>query len=96
MASKKFGSYTSVANTDSTLFTVPVGKAAVFNLNTCNKTTTACTVRISVGGDAIEYDTPLSANGVLERTGLIAGASEVISVRASIADVVFRAYGMEE
>ena len=96
MASKKFGSYTSVANTDSTLFTVPVGKAAVFNLNACNQTTTACTVRILVGGDAIEYDTPLSANGILERTGLIAGASEVISVRASIAGVVFRAYGMEE
>lgn len=96
MASKKLGSYISVANTDTTLFTVATGKAVVFNVNVCNTTATACTVRISIGGDAIEYDTPLSANGVLERTGLIAEASEVISVRASIAGVIFRAYGMEE
>ena len=96
MASKKLGSYTSVANIDTTLFTVATDKAVVFNLNVCNTTTTACTVRISIGGDAIEYDTPIGANGVLERTALIGQSTEVVSVRASINGVVFRAYGMEE
>lgn len=96
MASKKLGSCISVANTDTTLFTVATGKAVVFNVNVCNTTATACTVRISIGGDAIEYDTALAANGVLERTALIGSSTEVVSVRASIAGVVFRAYGMEE
>lgn len=96
MASKKLGSYVSVANTDTILFTVVTGKTVVFNLNVCNTTAIACTVRITIGGDAIEYDTPVAANGVLERTALIGESAEVISVRASVDGIVFRAYGMED
>ena len=96
MAAKKFGSYVSVANTDATLFTVGTGKAAVFNINVCNTTSSSCTVRISIGGDQLEYETTIGALSVLERTALVAQSAEVISVRASVNGVVFRAYGMEE
>lgn len=96
MANKKLGSATPAAATNTTLYTVPAMKSAVFNLNVCNTTAAAVSVRVSVGGDSIEYDASIPANGVLERTALIAEAGEVVSVRASATGVVFRAYGIEE
>ncbi len=96
MAGKKFGSHVSVANTNHDLFSVATGKVTSFTVNVCNTNNAAVTVRLSIGGDAIEHEETIPAYGTLERTGLIAEALEVISVRASAANVVFRAYGIEE
>ncbi len=96
MGGKKFGSLVSTANTDSDLYTVPSGKSTSMTINVCNTSTVATTVRISIGNDVIESATPLEPNGVLERTGLIAVENEIISVKASVDGVTFRAYGIEE
>lgn len=96
MASKKLGSAISVAGVPATVYTAPALKSAVFNINVCNTGTEVSLVTISVGGDVIEYNVPISIGGVLERTALIAGAGEAIIVTADKASVVTRIYGMEE
>ncbi len=96
MANKKLGSVVPSATIDTTLYTVPTDKSVVMNINVCNTTDTRVTVRISIGGNAIEYGAIIPENGVLERTALIAETNEVVSVWASSAGVVFRAYGIEE
>jgi hypothetical protein len=59
----------------------------------CNRnSTTAATIRIAVASSAspnpdeyIEYDTSLVASGVVERTGLVLAATQVLVVQVSSA-----------
>jgi hypothetical protein len=96
MAGTKFGSVVPTANTDTTLCTIATGTTATMTISVCNTNASAVTVNITIGGDIMEYGTSIVANGVLERTGLIAVSAEVITVRASSAGVTFRAYGIKE
>jgi hypothetical protein len=96
MANKKLGSVAPVVNTPTTVYTVPVGKSVVMNINVCNTGAGSAKVKISIGGDYVEYDTVIPTSGVLERTALIAEAGEVVSVTTDATGVVFRFYGIEE
>lgn len=91
------------AATNTSLYTVPSAKVGVFNVSLCNRGSTTVSVRIALSNsgtpgtsDYIEYDYPLIAGGVLERTGIVMDASKVLVVYATAANVSAVAWGYEE
>jgi hypothetical protein len=87
------------------IYTVAVGNTAVVSLSVVNTDpVTDAKVRVAITdatspslGDHVEYDvTVMAGGGVLERTGLVLGASDKLFFRSDIAGVVARAYGYEE
>ena len=102
MPSGLLGKAVLAANTDTSIYTVPATKAATVNVNVVNTSSGSITVRLSIGGavpvaaDYIEYDAIVPANGILERSGLVMSADEVLVARASATGISVRAYGFEE
>lgn len=102
MAGGKLGSASLTANTNTSIYTCPASTVATVNVNLTNRTTSAITVRLSIGAatpadaDYIEYDTSIPANGVLERSGLVMSAAEVLVARASATGISVRAFGFTE
>jgi len=102
MASGLLGKADLAATTDTSIYTVPESIVATVNINLVNRTAAAITIRLSIGAaspadeDFIEYDTSIPAYGVLERSGLVMGAAEVLVARASAVGVSIRAYGFTE
>jgi len=90
------------ANTDTSLYAVPDDTVATVNLNLCNRSAAAVSVRIAVhtgalsNADYLEYDSLIPARGLLERTGLAMSAGETLTVRASGTGISARAHGFEE
>lgn len=90
------------AATDTTIYTCPSSTFTVATVSICNRGTSDATVRVAVSGsgtpsnaDYLEFDTVLSAKGVLERTGIVLQAGKLIVVRSSATDVNAIAYGIE-
>jgi hypothetical protein len=102
MASGVLGKAALTAATDTSVYTVPAGKVTTVNVNMVNLGMDPVTVRLSIGSaapvaaDYIEYEAVLPAKGVLERSGLVMTAAEVLVARASAATVSVRAHGFEE
>lgn len=102
---KVLGQVNPSATTDTTLYTVPGSTETVIStISICNLAATAATYRIAVRPDGatlanvhyITYDASLPANDTAMITvGLTANASDVITVRASSASVVFGLFGSE-
>jgi hypothetical protein len=92
------------AASDTAMYTVASGNTSSFSINLVNTSSTlTAKVRIGIttGGsltaaDYIEYDTAIIPNGVLERTGLVAGPLDIVYVRSDLANVTARIYGYEE
>jgi hypothetical protein len=91
---------------DATLYTVPAATEAVIStLIVCNRGTAAATYRIAIrpgGGGAITdanyiaYEVSVGAlNSTTLTLGLTLEATDVITVRASSANVSFSAFGSE-
>lgn len=90
------------ATTLTTIYTVPTSTFAVASVNITNRNATSVDVRLALAAsdtpnaaDYIEYDVSIPANAVLERTGLVLGASQKIVVYSSDANVSVVAYGIE-
>lgn len=103
MATGILGQSAPSAATYTTLYTVPVSKTATFNVSVANTTTGTITARIAIAttgtpatSEFIEYDTPIVANGVLERGGIVANAGENVVVYSTVSGLSFTAYGYEE
>lgn len=102
MASGKLGTAALAATTNTDLYTVPAATVATVNINLCNRTTSAIKARIAIRSgtlaDAhyIEYDASVPPNGVLERTGIVVSASEIITCYASAVGLSARVHGFEE
>jgi hypothetical protein len=84
------------------VYTVPTGYYGVFNVSITNRNATPITIRVALAAtstpnvqDYLEYDTSIIANGVFERTGLVAQAGLNVVVYSSAANVGCTVYGIE-
>jgi hypothetical protein len=102
MATGILGGADLAAATNTTLYTVPADTFTVLTLSMVNRTAAIITARVSVSNTAtpansefIEYDVQITANGVLERTGIVMDAGKLLVVRTSAANVSAVCYGIE-
>lgn len=102
MATGRLGVQDLSATTNTTLYTCPSSTFAVVNVTICNRNATSVTVRLAIASSAtpgnseyIEYGTTIPANAVLERTGLVLAAGQLIVVYSSTTSVNAVAYGIE-
>jgi hypothetical protein len=102
MATGRLGIADLAAATNTTLYTVPASTFSVVTVNIVNRGASAATVRVAVSSSAtpadseyIEFDTSLSAKGVLERTGIVLDAGKLLVVRSSAIGVNAVVYGIE-
>lgn len=103
MANGILGQSAPTATTNTTVYTVPASTTSTFTVSICNTGSSAITARLAIAGTGtpgasewLEYDVSIPANGVLERTGLVAQASENVVVYVSAATAAISVYGFEE
>jgi hypothetical protein len=102
MASGRLGVQAIPATTNTTVYTVPTGIYSVFTVSITNRNSSAVRVRLALAAtgtpnaqDWLEYDVAIVANGVLERTGLVAQAGLNVVVYSDTANVGCTVYGIE-
>lgn len=102
MATGRLGVADLAAATNTTLYTVPASTFSVVTVSVCNRGASAAAIQIAVSATAtpaaseyIEFDTSLSAKGVLERTGVVMDAGKLLVVRSNSASVNAVVYGIE-
>lgn len=102
MATGILGTADLAANTNTTLYTVPVSTFSVVTVSICNRGAAAVDVRIAVSDsgtpaneDYLEFDSSVLAKGVLERTGIVLQAGKLIVCRSSATDVNVVVTGIE-
>jgi hypothetical protein len=102
MATGRLGVADLSAATNTTLYTVPASTFSVITVSVVNRGASSATIRIAIASSAtpadseyIEYDTSLSAKGVLERTGVVLDAGKLLVVRSNSASVNAVVYGIE-
>jgi len=104
MATGKLAGVDISAATVTNIYQVPDDPAvfAVATVSICNRGSVACTIQLAIGDTCpptvtayIEYETTLTANGVLERTGIVLAPGQYITGRSSAANVTFAVYGIE-
>lgn len=102
MATGRLGVANLAAATNTTLYTCPASTFSVVTVSVCNRGASAASIRIAVSASAspadseyLEFDTSLTAKGVLERTGIVLDAGKLIVVRSSAIDVNAVVYGIE-
>lgn len=102
---KVLGQSAPSATTDTTLYTAPAATEAVIStLVVCNRGASSATYRIAVRPDGatlanshyVAYDVSIAANSLVGLTlGMTVNAADVVTVRASTADLTFTAFGSE-
>jgi hypothetical protein len=93
------------ATTNTDVYTVGSGKqATVSTITVCNRSTTAATYRIAIrvagatiaNEDYIAYDAPIGSNDSVTWTiGVTLGATDVVTVYASTANLSVNIFGAE-
>ena len=104
MATGRLGTPTQLAaTTNTTIYTVPSGTYAVFNVSLTNISNSSVTVRLAMASSGtpstaewIEYDTVIVGKGVLERTGIVLDAGKNVVAWASAATSInVNVFGIE-
>lgn len=96
MATGRLGGTDLTTTSATSVYTCPVTTFSVVSISLCNRTASAVTVRIALTSsgstpattDYLEYDSSLSANGVLERTGIVMSAGNQLVVTAGTGNAV--------
>lgn len=104
-AYKVLGQEAPAATTDTTLYTVPSATETVIStIFICNRGTTAATYRVAIRPDGdtlanehyIAFDASVAAKeSIAITTGITLDAADVVTVRASTADLSFNVFGSE-
>jgi hypothetical protein len=102
MATGRLGVADLAAATNTSLYTCPASTFSVVTISVVNRGSTAASIRLAIASSSspsnaewIEYDTSLSAKGVLERTGLVIDAGKILVVYSSAVSVNAVCYGIE-
>jgi len=105
MASGLLGQTSPAAQVYTLAYTVPANNFTALSIAAVNRGTSQATVRIAISSvtpptspnnqEFIEFDSIIGSNGVLERTGLLASATNKIVVYASTANISFTVMGIE-
>jgi len=102
MASGRLGTPANLTATTNTTLYTNATTYAVCTVNILNRNTTAVTIRLGLSSSAtpglaewLEFDTVVPAAGVLERTGLVVGATQNLVAYASATGVTAMVYGIE-
>lgn len=102
MATGRLAGVDITAATYTEIYECPTTTFAVVTVSVCNRGSVPSDIRLTLSNqfpptnvDYIEFDTSLSAKGVLERTGIVLAAGQYISARSSSADVSIVVYGIE-
>ena len=102
MASGRLGKADLTAATLTTVYTTPVDTFTVATVSFCNRGNQAVTVRLAVADAAtpdnseyVEYETEILSHGVLERTGLVLNAGQLLVAHSSGANVSVVVMGIE-
>ena len=103
MANGRLGAVDLAANVDTTLYTCPAGKTATTTVSFSNRTTGPVNVKLALSTsgvpaatDYLEYNTEIPALGVLERSAVVVGATQVLVVTSNSANVSAVVFGFEE
>jgi hypothetical protein len=103
MASGRLGANDLAATTNTTVYTVPAGKLATFNVSLTNRNATPVAVRLAMAATGtptasewLFYDYMLAGNNTVERTGLVADATKLLVAYAGATGVSVVAYGLED
>lgn len=91
------------ATTWTAVYTVPASTRATVNVRLANRTTVSVKCRVAISttttpadADYINYDVEVPANGILEATGLVCAAGEIVTVYAAATGISVRVHGFEE
>ena len=102
MATGILGQSNPAASTNTTVYTVPAGKTATFNVTIVNIGASSAAVNVALcaaatpaASEYIEYQTVLPPGGVLERGGMVAQAAKLVVVYCSTANCSVSVYGYE-
>lgn len=103
MPSGVLGKANLTAGADTLVYTVPASTVATINIRVANRNAETAKIRVAIGTEAnptaadyIDYDIPLSANGILEDTGLVCSSGEKVWVTSDVSNVSARVHGFEE
>jgi hypothetical protein len=103
MATGILGQAALAATTNTVVYTVPAATTAVATISVVNAGAYPAVVNVAVASSGtptaseyIEYQTVIDVNGVLERSGIVANATEAFVVFSTTAGVSVTIYGYEE
>ena len=102
MASGRIGKANLTAATNTTVYTTPASTFTVASVSFCNRGNQAISVRLAAADSAtpdnaefVEFETEILSHGVLERTGLVLNAAQLLVARSSGANVSCVVSGIE-